>query len=107
MGSFVVLLALRLGDWKYVVIGFCRNGSMPLMFQETIRIASLSSGGSASEELEDAAADDEVAKAVALVLRRFAGGGLISRSMVSITFFAFCEYKELSIWPIYHSARLP
>ena len=66
------------------VIGFCRNGAMPSMFQEKMRIVFESRGGRGVGDagvLGGAVCPGDAAVFVA-TLRRFEGGGLISRSIV-------------------------
>jgi hypothetical protein len=84
LASFVSCLTavLDLEGWKKDVIGLCRNGVMPLMFQEKIRKVFELRGGSGAGVLLGGAVFKESVTAFIEVLRRFAGGGLISRFMV-------------------------
>ena len=63
--------------WKKDFIEFCRNGVMPLMFHEKMRIAL----GSGSPGTSDGGACGVVKNVAGLTFLRFAGGGLISRSI--------------------------
>ena len=66
---------------KKDVTGFCRNGAMPLMFQEKMRRVFGSSGGRGAGVFAGAVCWDAVA-VLEPVLRSFVGGGLISRFIV-------------------------
>jgi len=75
---------LDLEIWKKSVIGFCRNGAMPSMFQEKMRNVFESRGGRGVGDagvLGGAVCPGDAAVFVAS-LRRFEGGGLISRFIV-------------------------
>ena len=78
--SLIAVLDLGM---KNSVIGFCRNGAMPSMFQEKMRNVFESRGGRGVGDagvLEGAVCPGDAAVFVA-TLRRFEGGGLISRFM--------------------------
>lgn len=84
--TFFVPWSLPICDFvvrKNSVIGFCRNGAIPLMFHEKKRNMFDSSAGGALGVSNDAARGGLAAGAEGF--RRFAGGGLMSRPIFMYT----------------------